>query len=386
NGSALSASWNRLVGRLSSVVLTVVTALFCVLLVFAWLLLSTSGWSGDEIRIRTWTQGGSRVQDTGEGVFFPAGSQPSGIFAPFPEGKYSRLSFDLYIKKPVPPNEALLLYSPVPHPENLTRAVNIRSGIQKTGWNDSVEIGIDEERDLFDSALLGIAMSVPQGENTFGVRNVKVWSVGPCRRAAEMLDRMFQWQPLIQGSNNFVYSQKVAGRGVLFIFWAAMIPAVLVLMIRRYVLRESFNVIGHGLILVLVLFSLADFRNMTDYLRDAKAAVGLKAKAEDFPGMVGLHEDEYFPWVEDALRSLEKHLPERGVYYFQVDESPTGAYQAYKRAQYYALPAESTRELDKATLAILVNSRDGRIQETPEWRQVEAFPSGTRVYEKVESR
>ena len=55
-------------------------------------------------------------------------------------------------------------------------------------------------------------------------------------------------QPLTQRSNNVLESSLIAGHGVLFTFWVALVLALAVLLARKFALREPLNLVHHAVL------------------------------------------------------------------------------------------------------------------------------------------
>lgn len=358
---------------------TVLVALLASALVFLWLAWATSDGSGRVERFERWTSGPNRLTDPGTGITFPVGPVPSRLLHQVadPAPVYALFTSEIYVRNPLPP-EAGLLYGPRPD-RGALRVYDFSSRLGRTGWN-RVAVSADDALGLADARTVGLSLASLSGPNVMGVRGAALRTVSFPRRLRQMGAALLRHEPLAAHSINFIPSQKVAGRGFTFILWCALLLAVLVLLARRFVLRQRFPLALHIAATVLALFVLGDLRNSVDDLANAREALSRRARAQAVdPGVAEL--EAYFPWFHDTLnyvRAWRRRAPEKR-YYLRIAGSPF-ANRALGRAEYLLLPARRAADLEEADLVLVYGYPSRPFDASPAWKRVDALPSGVLVY------
>lgn len=366
--------------RVSSTARTLAIALMATVVVFSALAYATSDSRPTLYILDQWQAGGRNLIDPGPGLRLGIGQRPTIVVHRMPprDATYSLLTFDFYLDTPLEP-QAGLLYRGGAEEGAPYRVFDFSEKVNRTGWTH-VAISADEARGLEDAREIAFSIVSQAGENVAGLRNVTLQGFSLPERLRQMLSALLTPEPLGQASINFVGSPRVAGRGYIYILWAAFLISVLLLLPRRLLLGERAQPLRQAVIALLALFVLADLRNSVDYLSIARDALARHARAPSLDARLRISEPHY-PWFADAVVYLRENLPRGRRYLFNVGGA-FGTPNAARRAAYYALPARRTFSADEADTVLAFGVPLVGYERSPAWRRVAVLPSGLRVYER----
>ena len=372
--SALSAS---------ALLRTVTVSLSAPVLVLAFSCFTTSSFSHHEEQIEAWKSNVQLERHEGGGWGTTLGPEATLLHQAI-TGKsspYSELSFDLFIEKPlmpqvrigfVPPAQAdLLLWLPLPS-----------SQLRKTGWNQ-ISVSFDSHEELFNTEVIALSLSSPGGPNRIVVRDFRLIAHSYLDRLERMLSAFFRHQPLSQRSNNYIESPLLAGHGVLFTFWLALLLALAVLGARKFALHEPLDLARHAVVTLLVVVVLVDLRNGVDSLRNLAGATTRRLESTDLPSYLGTHEKQAhgFSWFGPALGYLQQNTTSASRIVIGSGYVP-GVSEALTRLVYYAHPALRAANERQADIALCYGPPLGYLTVSSDWKRVHTVAATIDVYRR----
>ena len=369
--------------RIGSFGLTLLVAALAFVTVFLILVFSSSGPVSRVYEVGTWDAGNQRLGAPGQPVEFPVGANPILLRHHVLTARtgFGVFEADIFVERKTPVR-VFLAYRDVRSSDPRLRGTELTNQVREAGWQH-VRVTSDDAEGLDGASEIGLQMMAVRGQVRVGVRNARLVRPSWFGRAAMMLGSLLKRRRLTQGSNNFNPSLRVAGRGYGFLLWGAFAICVGILVLRRFALRERFAVMPHLGITILVLLVIGDARNHADYVGNAAAAVEMRAESKDLDDYLGRLEN-YFPWFADMSRYLREKTSEDVAFTPQMDkETQPGTWQAIHRLWYYVLPRKRVWNLDQADVALFYGLPTKAVDANPDWRRVDALPSGVLVYERT---
>ena len=293
--------------------------------------------------------------------------------------RFSELTFDLFIEKPMRP-QVLVGFVPPGQPDLLLWVPLPSSQIRRTGWNRIV-VPFDMHEGFFGTELISLSLSSPQGPNLIAVRGARLVVHSYSDRLEGVLSALFQQHPLSQGSNNFIESPVIAGRSVPLVFWLALLLALALLAVRRFVLHETLDIIPNAVTTLVVLIVLAGLLRIPNAYRDLADAAAIRLESTDLASHVGNHEQRShgFAWFGPALRDLQGSTAD-STRIFVNSKYVAGLSEAMARLVYYAHPARRAGTLQQANLALCYGPPSGQLARSKDWEQTRTLPGGIDVY------
>jgi hypothetical protein len=354
---------------------TIAIAAAAPLVVFVVLAWATSTPPGG-IALDDWVVAGRPRHDNGDGIALTVGPRPVLLVAsPRAPRRASRLVFDLDVERPFAPR-ILVRYRNARR--NLIHTIDLSDRFRRTG-RTSVELGADDAPGLDDADDWAIELASPGGENRLTLAGTRLEGVPFLPRLQAMAQRFVRPEPLTRGSNNVVESTRVAGHGVLFVFWCGLGLALVALAARRWALRRRLHVLRHALLTLLPIVVLADLRNLAvDRAAQARSAIARRAASGDMIDYLGRLEAD-IPWFGPALRYLSEQPPDKS---FAARLRPVrGLSAAGLRLGYYSAPRRYLRDETGADL-LLVEQGAAAPDDNPTWARAGELPGGMTIYER----
>ena len=362
---------------------TVFSAIVIPFLVIINSAIQTSDTNQNKFKIESWHAGKQMIHDSGKGIAIFVGIQPTYIFYRIPgyQQNASEFSCVISMKKPLPPKILLYYRQKKRSDENgVFRVMNLSNQIHSTA-NNTIFIKFDDYAGLINANELALSFASPHGENIITLKNPSLKTFTFTNRFKQITKALFRRQPLTQGSNNFILSQKINGYGYLFYLWVSAIVSLSLLLFRRFIIRNKFSIVVHISITFFVIVLLVDLRNTNDYFLNALAAAKLRFQSNNLAEHLGKHEIR-FRWFGDVVSAIQKELPNGGKYFARIEDRQRGTKQAVTRAVYYARPALRTDNVTEAKIAILYNISTEDFEHSPDWQLKTLYPSGVYVYVK----
>ena len=298
-----------------------------------------------------------------------------------PDAPRGRLTFDLYLQRPIDPQLQVSCWkdSATSKPSGF---VTVTQQLRGAGRNQIV-VDFDDGPGFFEAERIAIVIVSPNGANIAGLTNFQLESFSFSQRWRQLWGQLFAHQKLNLQTINFVESNHIAGWGVPTLFWAGFIVAIVVLLLRRFVLRERVALLTHSVLIVVVLVVLADLRNSGDYYRTARQAVSAWAESETFFDQLSTQENQ-LPWFTPTVRFLRENVSDKQQYYFESDGPESGLMRAtLVRLAYYAQPVRRTDNLNEADFALLLKGYSRRPVPSDEWKRIEKLLGGVIVFEHI---
>ncbi|MBW1846854.1 MAG: hypothetical protein JRJ27_06865 [Deltaproteobacteria bacterium] len=369
--------------KINPLILTVATPLFVVFLVIIYGIIKTSGSHQVEYEIDSWQAGKQMIRHSGKGLSLIVDSKPSYILYRIPEHQQRSVEFscEISLQQPVRPN-ILLHYRHQRQPQEKVgfRVVDLSNQIHSTAKN-AIHIKFDDYEDLIHANELVLSFASSHGKNIITLKNPRLKTLTFSNRFKQVMKALFRRQPLTQGSNNFILSQRINGHGYLYFLWFFVIFSILLLLFRRLIIRTKFSVVIHISVTLVIIVILADLRNMHDYFQNSLTAFKLKSQSNSLAEHLGNHENR-FRWFGDVVAAIQKELPNGGRYFAKIEGRQRGIRQAVKRAYYYVRPALPTDNVSGAKIAVFYNVSIEDFDHSPEWQLKTLYPSGVYVYVK----
>ena len=364
-------------------ILTLAAALLLPGVVFVYVAATTSDWTPSQRQIRTWQIGEKVLRDTGEGITFSLGKAPIRLFymiQPSEPAIYSSFSCELYLQKPIRPKVVLYYRNITRTNEHVPfRSIDLSSQIRSPRWNN-IYASVDEALDLQKANEFVLSFTSPRGPNAVRVRNASLESFSLPERCSQMLASLFEWQPLTHKNNNAMLSPKLAGHGFTYVLWAALPLSLIILLIRRSVFRETFSLVVHGVVTVLVFFVMIDLRNNVDRFLHVQRAIARYTQSQDLHAYL---DDLYWgnPLFSETLRYLKEELPSDSPYYITFGQRVE---PLVRQTCYYARPARRVRKIEEADVVLLLGASavDFMFDRFQEWNRKTTLPNGVMVFER----
>jgi len=253
--------------KINPLIWTVTTPFFVIFLIIIYGIIKTSGSHQIEYEIDSWQAGKQIVRDNGMGLSLTVSSKPSYILYRIPKPQQQSVEFSCEISLQQPIRPTILLYyrqQRQPQEKGGFRAIDLSNQVYSTA-NNAIHITFDDYAGLIHANELVLSFASSQDKNIITLKNPRLKTLTFANRFKQAIKALFRGQPLTQGSNNFILSQKLNGHGYLYFLWITVIFSILLLLFRRFILRTKFPVVVHMSVTFIIIFMLADLRNMHDY-------------------------------------------------------------------------------------------------------------------------
>ena len=366
-----------------SLAVTIVTATLAPLVVFLYFAVVTSDGSPRQLKVASPKVTGYWSPIPGRQGAFHIGPRPTRFSMVLPpDAPRGRLTFDLYLRQPIMPQIQVSCWKDLTTSEP-SGFVEVTRQLRGLGRNQIV-VDFDDGPGYFEAEGITIEIVSPNGANIAGLTKIQLESFSFSQRWSQLWSRLFAHQKINVRSINFIESNHFAGWGVPILFWAGFVVAMVVLLLRRFLLRERVALLTHSAFIVVVLVVLADLRNSGDYYRDARQSVSAWAESETFFDQLGTQENG-LPWFTPTVKFLRENVSLEQQYYIEPDGPKSGLMRsALIRFAYYARPVRRTDKLDEADFALLLNGFSRPPVPSNEWKRIETLPGGVIVFEHIQ--
>lgn len=372
--------------RLSPMAITAISTILILFSVWCWAWLTTCDFFPHTLYPKEWLINGKPRHDDGNGMAVTFSRQGISLLHRLPRKKYAYTRFrgELTLKDQGAISLFIIYYPggvPQPGEQLTTRSINRYT--RSRGRRLFLDVPFDDFPGIMKSEIIGLYLRTAQ-KKAFSrgqIRNLRLLSYTPHERWQNMRTILFRYQPLRQYHNNMIDSPKIKGRGYLFLFWIAWGISAGLLGFRIFVLEEKLSLSRHLFLATLILFILADLRNCSEMIRQAKDAWKQKHETPDIDALLARHE-RAVPWFMETLRFIRDEMPSGKRYYLLFRGNPKRAVQ---RVAYYAMPARRTHDPKTADYVLLCNAPPKEAQKyarSSAWEPVRTIHKFIHVYRR----